>query len=159
ADTLIRRLRHRFAPGGFLHYGQGKWYPGESLPRWAFGLYWRKEGKPIWTNTDLIASETVAQAATLDPAKRFQDKLDDELGVGDSFVIPAFEDPAVWIIKEGNLPENVSPFDPKIEDPEERARMIRTFKRGLTQPTGYVLPIQRWNAAADRPKWISELWP
>ncbi len=83
------------------------------------------------------------------------------LGVDDDCVMPAYEDPATWLVKEGNLPDNVDPLDPKIEDPEERNRMIRTYSRGLTKPTGFVLPVQRWNAPARMSRglrWVSEKW-
>jgi uncharacterized protein (DUF2126 family) len=82
----------------------------------------------------------------------------EELGVDTDMVQPAYEDPAEWIIKEGNLPENVDPSNSKLEDPEERNRIARVFERGLTTPTGHILPVQAWNAQATGHRWISEKW-
>jgi len=158
ADSLIRRLRDQFAPNGFLHYGQGKWYPGETLPRWTFSLYWRRDGKPIWSDSNLIAFEGVETAAKPKQAEALLQCMAQALGVSQDFVAPAYEDPAVWIAKESNLPENVTPENSKLEDPEERSRISRVFARGLTKPSGYVLPVQRWQAKATGPKWRSEKW-
>jgi uncharacterized protein (DUF2126 family)/transglutaminase-like putative cysteine protease len=158
ADKLIRRLRDRFAPGGFLHYGQGKWYPGETLPRWTFSLYWRRDEKPIWSNAALIAREGDDTKATPELAESLLKTIALELGVENSFVAPAYEDPAEWIVKEGNLPENVTPQNSKLEDPEERYRIARVFERGLTTPSGFVLPIQRWQSKATGLRWRSEKW-
>ena len=160
ADDLIRRLRARFAPGGLLHYGEGKWYPGESLPRWAFGLYWRKDGVPIWKNSDLIARIENPRKAMIADAERFAEGTAQKLGLAPDYVKPAFEDPAHWLQKEASLPDNVDPTDPKLSDPEERSRMARVFDQGLNTPKGFVLPIQRWNAIAQRHpgRWRSEHW-
>jgi uncharacterized protein (DUF2126 family)/transglutaminase-like putative cysteine protease len=158
ADKLIRRLRERFAPGGFLHYGQGKWYPGESLPRWTFSLYWRKDGKPIWQDPELIAAEGNETGAKPEDAGKLLTAIARELAIEPEMVLPAYEDPAEWIIKEGSLPENVDPSNSKLKDPEERSRIARVFERGLTVATGYILPVQAWNAQASGHHWISEKW-
>jgi uncharacterized protein (DUF2126 family)/transglutaminase-like putative cysteine protease len=157
ADELIRRLRDRHAPGGMLHYGQGKWYPGEPLPRWAFALYWRRDGKPIWRNAALIAGESSNYQPLADHALRFTQAIAARLGVDADYVQPAFEDPAERLLKQGELPENVDPDDPKIDDPLERDRIMRAFERHLGAPAGYVLPVRRWTAQAA-PGWISEVW-
>ena len=157
ADQLIRRLSDKFAPGGLIHYGQGKWYPGEPLPRWAFSLFWRNDGKPIWQNAALIAPEKANGKASADEAHRFTETLAKRLGITTEHVLPAFEDPAERMLKEGALPPNIDPSDPKIDDAAERARIMRDFERHLSAPTGYVLPLQRWGAQASG-GWISEVW-
>ena len=167
ADELIRRLRERFAPGGMLHYGQGKWYPGETLPRWAFALYWRRDGQPIWSDPALIAREPLAatggdreleKGATIGDAAALADTLSERLGFGADYVLPAYEDTGHWLLKEAQLPENVDPLDSRLADPEERARMAQVFTLGLGQPRGYVIPVQRWQSQAGDRRWRSEKW-
>ncbi|MCP1767896.1 transglutaminase family protein [Bradyrhizobium japonicum] len=155
ADDLIRRLRTRFGPGGLLHYGQGKWYPGESLPRWAFGLYWRKDGVPIWKNADLIAKIENPRPAQVTDAEAFMEGAALRLGLDPGYIMPAYEDTALWLQKEAELPVNVDPSDSKLSDPEARVRIARVFEQGLNTPRGFVLPVQRWNAP---PRWRSERW-
>ncbi len=157
ADKLIRRLRDHFAPGGLLHYGQGKWYPGEPLPRWALSLFWRKDGKPIWQDEKLIAMPGQTRMPTTDQAHEFTEKLAARLGITAEHVLPAFEDPAERMLKEGALPANIDPSNPDIDDPVERARILREYDRYLSVPTGYVLPVQPWQAPAQT-RWLSEVW-
>ena len=158
ADDLIRRLRERFAPGGLLHYGQGKWYPGETLPRWTFSLYWRRDGEPVWRDESLVAGEGQRTDAKAGDAERLLSEIAINLGLDGDSVAAAYEDPGEWLLKEGQLPANVDPANNQLADPEARARMTTVFERGLTNPTGYVLPVQRWNALADRSRWMTEKW-
>ncbi len=155
---LIKRLRDRFAPGALLHYGQGKWYPGESLPRWSLSCMWRVDGLPIWHNVNLIADETKDYGFDLVDAKRFTEGLAHRLGVDARWLIPAFEDTYYYLWREQRLPVNVQPWDSRLDDPEERDRLRRVFERGLSQPVGIVMPIERqwWQGKAS---WRSGPWP
>jgi uncharacterized protein (DUF2126 family)/transglutaminase-like putative cysteine protease len=153
ADALIRRLLARFAPQGLLHYGLGKWYPGEASPRWAFTLYWRNDGKPLWRDASLIARESETRELTADDARRFAEGIATRLGVAAARVQAAYEDPGYFLLEEGKLPVNVDVTDPKLFDPQARARIVRTFARGLGAPAAFILPLRR---AGNH--WVSEAW-
>jgi uncharacterized protein (DUF2126 family) len=158
AEELIRRLRKRFAPGGLLHFGQGKWYPGEQLPRWAFAVYWRTDGEPLWQDEKLIDAEVTDKPATFEDADRFTAALTATLGLPKDSAVPAYEDPAHFMLVEQKLPLNVDTRDNKLEDPAERRRVMRVFDRGVAEPTSYVLPIQIWHSAETGRRWVTERW-
>jgi uncharacterized protein (DUF2126 family) len=156
AERLLRRLSARFAPGALLHFGTGKWYPGEALPRWALTCYWRNDGIPLWHDPALLTPEPSALLASGD-ARCFAETLAHRLGVDPDYVNPAFEDPLHYLQKERQLPVNVDPIDNRLEDPGERERLRAVFERGLHQPAGFVLPLQR-GAGKRGPEWQTGLW-
>jgi uncharacterized protein (DUF2126 family) len=157
SGDLIRRLKRRFAQGGLLHFGQGKWYPGESLPRWALQLFWRKDGDALWTHDEYQADEHKDYGFKADHAERFIKTLAEKLGIPGEYARAAFEDPWYYINKERKLPVNVDPFDSKLDNEEERARLARVFERGLDQPIGFALPLNRRHEATG-PVWLSSAW-
>jgi uncharacterized protein (DUF2126 family) len=105
---------------------------GRDLPRWTFSLYWRRDGKPIWFNPELIAEEGKDTGqATPETAKDLLAAIADNLGIEDDHVVPAYEDPAEWILKEGNLPDNVTPDNSKLKTPRSVTASPPCFRAGL----------------------------
>jgi len=157
ASALSQRLYQRFAPGGLLHYGQGKWYPGESLPRWALSCYWRRDGKPIWLNPELFARDDLQYNYGAPEAERFAAELAERLGVDSRWLVPGYEDVWYYLWKERRLPTNVDPLKSELKDPEERARLGKIFERGLSSVVGQVLPLRRLSASGEK-RWASGPW-
>ncbi len=150
---LALRLRAHHAPQGLLTYGQGKWYPGESLPRWVYTLYWRRDGEPLWRPP--VVQPDPRRPVGLLEANRFMLGLSDRLEIDPRNICDAYEDALHYLVRERKLPINLDPKDSRLNDPEERARLLQVFERGLGSARGYVLPVQRWQAAA---RWMSERW-
>src|SRR5262245_33287669 len=143
AADLYHRLRKRYGTQGLVHFGQGKWYPGEQLPRWSLNCFWRADGEPIWLDEALIADETRAGNATDAAACQFLRGVAERLGLDASFVFPGYEDLFYYMWCERRLPTNVDPFDSRLEDPLERERLMRIFTKGLNEVVGYALPVVR----------------
>lgn len=155
AEVLLRRLFERMAPGGLLHYGQGKWYPGEPLPRWTLSCVWRKDGHRLWNDPQWLADPTRDYQQGADEAEVFGRALAQRLGVPPGNLQPGYEDGLYYLWKEGTLPANVDVRDSKLRDPLERTRLRRLFARGLDQIVGYTLPLG-WDNTAQR--WRSSEW-
>jgi uncharacterized protein (DUF2126 family) len=155
AAELYHRLKQKYAPNGLAHFGQGKWYPGEQLPRWSLNCYWRRDGEPLWMNPHLIADGHTQYPVTEDTARRFLVQVAGELGLDPKYVFPAYEDVFYHLWRERRLPANVDPFDSRLEDPMERARLAKIFEQGLDKTIGHVLPIAR-TAGGDR--WQTGSW-
>ena len=108
AGQLVERLQRRFASGALLHYGQGKWYPGEPLPRWALNVFWRVDGQPIWRDPDCCSPAKAADGtgcSTAD-AQRFALTLAGALGLDRQSVMTAYEDVMRQLLDEQKLPIN-----------------------------------------------------
>jgi len=150
---LLAKLKNRYAPTGLLHYGQGKWYPGEQLPRWSLSCFWRDDGDAIWSDPKLFADEKVDYGVTDEQAGRFLTTLADKLKLDPKYVFPAFEDAWYYLWRERRLPTNVDPFESNLADPLERERVRKVFTQGLDKVAGHVLPIKR-----DAAGWKTGHW-
>jgi uncharacterized protein (DUF2126 family)/transglutaminase-like putative cysteine protease len=158
SDVLIRRLRDRFGAGALLHYGQGKWYPGESLPRWAFSCIWRRDGVPLWQDARLIADEQTKYSFDYADAQRFAAALAERLEVDSRWVQPGYEDITHYVMQERKLPIDAILKDNDLKTAEDRSRLARVLEQGLGKPVGCLMPLRRqwWQA---QPRWVSGPWP
>ena len=157
ALALLDKLRAAYGQGGFVHLGQGKWYPGEQLPRWALSICWRADGQTCWHNPALFADERAPKRYTCDDAERFTRSLCRHLGIVDTHITPGYEDTWYYLWRERRLPVNVDPLDSRLDDPLERERLRRVFDQGLDAVVGYALPLEP-SAEGEAAPWKTGPW-
>ncbi|MEM9400562.1 MAG: transglutaminase family protein, partial [Verrucomicrobiota bacterium] len=157
SDMLMKMLFEKYGQGGFLHYGQGKWYPGEQLPRWAYSCLWRKDGQRIWNEPELFADVKTDYGFNEHDAENFMAGLIGKLGIDSKFVMNGYEDAWYYMWKERRLPSNVHLHNNKLDDPHERERLAKVFEQGVSKKVGYALPIERgWKNGVY--SWVSGPW-
>jgi uncharacterized protein (DUF2126 family)/transglutaminase-like putative cysteine protease len=162
AVDLALRLADRFAPGALIRHAQGKWYPGEPIPRWQIGINWRTDGKPLWTDKALLANPTAPGKATIEQVETLAHKITAALSIEDDALIPAYEDRVEQLLQEARLPggdppelEEPDPDDPRWREAEGRAALIAELDADLGQPTGWALPLYHDGGDAG---WSTGTW-
>jgi uncharacterized protein (DUF2126 family)/transglutaminase-like putative cysteine protease len=182
-EALARRLLDRFGPGGLLHHGQGKWYPGEPLPRWAITLLWRADGEPLWNDRALLAEAVLNEAAPTDAgatdaadaptaadAAVLARSIAASLGLPDGSCIPGYEDPLHRLLVEAGLPGgeppaiDVDPTDASLAASDSRLGVVAALdEEGRGDPAGWVIPLHPVpDAQPDNPLgtrgWATTRW-
>jgi uncharacterized protein (DUF2126 family)/transglutaminase-like putative cysteine protease len=162
--VLARQLAARFAPNGLLHHGQGKWYPGEPLPRWQMGVHWLHDGEPLWHDVRLLADPTMPGDATAADAAALVHRIAVALGIPADCCIPAYEDPLYRLWSEARLPagpppvavtSEVDPTDPSLRHPDDRMRLVAALDADRGEPRGYALPLHRPDGETS---WSTARW-
>ncbi|MGH3831604.1 MAG: DUF2126 domain-containing protein, partial [Pseudonocardiaceae bacterium] len=162
AWRLAGRLAGRFAPGGLTQFGQGKWYPGEPLPRWQIGILWRADGEPLWRASELLADPWAAGKTSDADAQRLALAIAARLGIPPECCVPAYEDPLERLAAEALLPDgpppacDVDPTDPALADAQVRARIIAELDTDPGTPEGWVIPVH-WSHH-DGGAWATTRW-
>ena len=157
--ALMGRLVERYGAGALQHCGQGKWYPGEQVPRWSLNLFWRADREPLWTRPALFATGPQPGGATEGQAAALLRGVAQRLRIDANNVFPTYEDAAYALWRERRLPVNVDPLDARLADPFERDRLARVFGGdGLARVVGHALPVARNPAGQARQRWQSGPW-
>ncbi|RYB95434.1 transglutaminase family protein [Nocardioides oleivorans] len=155
AKRLTERLVERWAPGGLVHHGQGKWYPGEPLPRWQAQLWWRADGEPLWQDPALLDhpwGDAVVRAGEA-PTEAVARSLAAGLGVPDAHVLAAYDDPFARAWDEARRPvgDPVDPEVPEVASVDVTAGSPRAWVVPVFQdPSGDGWGTARWRLRRDR---------
>ncbi len=166
AQQLAARLERRWATGGVVHHGQGKWYPGEDLPRWNIAITWRTDGLPIWEDRSLLANpwdDPCVRSGSLEAQTAVRDLaayIAGGLGIPTSHLVPAFEDPLAALLNEavqpaGERPDDPDPDAPELADAQHRAEQVAAIDAGRGNPRGWVVPVFR---LSDEGRWGTTRW-